>query len=314
MKRRGMLALMTAALVPRPLFAAPRQRLERPLMGTLFSITCQHADAGFAAAAAAEAFQAAEAINAVASDYIADSELLALSKHPPGTAVPLSPLLFRLLAEARVLAETTGGLFDPTLGPLTKLWREARRRGRLPVPETLAAARKASGWQQLVLDPAKRTATFLEPGMRLDLGGIAKGQAADAMLAILRERGVARALITAGGDVLAGDPPEGGGGWKVAVRALDHGGESRVIELANAAVSTSGDLHQSIEIDGTRYSHVIDPATGLGLTRRAAATVEAATATLADALATAACVADPLHARDQVLQWGAREAVIATSD
>lgn len=313
MKRRGMLTLMAAALLPRPVLARSRQRMEQPLMGTLFSIVCDHADAELARRAAAAAFAAAEAINAVASDYIADSELLALSGHPPGTAVPLSPLLFRLLSEARALAETTGGLFDPTLGPLTKLWRESRRRGRLPEPEILAAAREASGWEHLTLDPDKRTATFLKPGMRLDLGGIGKGQAADAMLAALREHGVDRALVTAGGDVLAGNPPSDAEGWRVAVRALEKEGPSRVLVLANAAVSTSGDLYQSIEIDGTRYAHIIDPATGLGLTRRTAATVEAANATLSDALATACCVADPGHARELALRWGAREAEIATT-
>ena len=103
-------------------------------MGTRFAITCYHGDSNEAKVAADAAFDQAERINQVASDYIADSELLGLSKHPDGAPVAVSPLLFQLILEASNLAEKTGGLFDPTLGPLTRLWRESRRRKALPAP------------------------------------------------------------------------------------------------------------------------------------------------------------------------------------
>ncbi len=309
MKRRQALILLGTAIAPRA-HAAPVANpvtFERGLMGTRFAITCYHGDSDQAKVAADAAFDRAERINQVASDYIADSELLGLSRHPAGEPVTVSPLLFGLISEARSIAEKTAGLFDPTLGPLTKLWRESRRRKSLPDENTLAAARAATGWQSLILDPQKLTVTFMKPAMRLDLGGIAKGQAADAMLTAMKQRGIPRCCITAGGDVRLGEPPPAAIGWKIGIRTIADRDDPKFLILANCAVSTSGDLHQFIEIDGTRYSHIIDPATGLGITRSVAATVIAPTATVSDALATACCVAPSDKAKALALAAGATE-------
>lgn len=307
MTRREILLLFAASLTPRPdCLAAPAPVFERSLMGTRFAITCHHPDQARVREATTAAFAAADEINAAASDYIADSELLSLTKHPPGTAVPVSPLLFGLLEQARLYAEKTGGLFDPTIGPFTKLWRESRRRKTLPTPDTLAKARAAVGWRHLVLDRKNSTATFALAGMRLDLGGIAKGQAADRMLEILTNYGVPASSITAGGDVRLGDPPPGERGWRIGIRTFDKLHDSGTLSLANCAVSTSGDLQQAIEIGGIRYAHIIDPATGLGLTRPVASTVIAPTAALSDALDAACCIAPREAAEKLVAGLGAR--------
>jgi len=317
MQRRQAIVLLAAALVPRPAPAfASDHRLalhsfSEALMGTTFSIRCYHADGALAQQAAKAAFLAASAINAVASDYIADSEVLSLSKAAPGTAMRVTPLLFSLLAEARGVAELTDGAFDPTLGPLTRLWRESRRRGRLPDAPELAAARAACGWAHLLLDPASNSVTLSKPGMRLDLGGIAKGQAADAMARILEQHGIERSCVTAGGDVRAAAPPPERAGWSIALHASAQEMDAAPMVLTNAAVSTSGDLHQSIEIGTARYSHIIDPTTGLGLTRQVSACVVAPTATLSDALATACCVTDPAKVRDLARGWGVGELRLA---
>jgi thiamine biosynthesis lipoprotein len=311
MQRRQAIALLAAALVPRRARAAAApvalHAFSTPLMGTKFSIRCYHAEAAHAQQAAAAAFATAAQINAVASDYLADSEILSLSKAAPGTATAVSPLLFELLSEARAAAKLTDGAFDPTLGPLTRLWRESRRRGRLPDPAVLASARAACGWPNLLLDQASNSVTLARPGMRLDLGGIAKGQAADAMVRVLAQHGIERCCITAGGDVRSASAPPGRAGWSVAMHPNAQAENEPPLVLANAAVSTSGDLYQSIEIHSTRYSHIIDPATGLGLTRRVSACVVAPTATLSDALATACCVADPATVRVLARRWGALE-------
>lgn len=312
MNRRQAIILLGGTLMAprlRAETATAAHTFERALMGTRFAITCHHGDAVEAKAAADAAFGAAEEINRVASDYIADSELLGLSKRPPGESTVVSPLLFRLLTEARTFTEKTDGLFDPTLGPLTKLWRESRRRKALPDPATLAAAIASTGWKHLILDPAKSTVTLALPGMRLDLGGIAKGQAADAMLAVMVARGIPASCITAGGDIRVGDPPPGTAGWNVGIRPGKE--QSGKLVLKNAAVSTSGDLHQSIEINGVRYSHIIDPGTGLGLTRHIAATIIARDATTSDALATACCVAPADKAKRMALSAGATEVLLA---
>lgn len=291
MNRRATLRLIAAGVLLPRFGNAAAVSLERPLMGTLFRITCHSEDKEGVATAANEAFALAAKINSVASDYIADGELLSFSKLPQGKPHPVSETLFPLLLQAQYFARETNGNFDPSLGPLTRLWRESRRRKTLPEAETLAAAMESSGYRKLVLDPGERTLIFTVPGMRLDLGGIAKGQAADAMLDVFKKHGLPRTSVTCGGDVRVGDPPPGKDHWTVAVKDSENGGKEP-LELVNAAVSTSGDLHQFIEIDGTRYSHIIDPKTGLGLTEARSATVTAPTAAESDALATAGCV-DP---------------------
>jgi thiamine biosynthesis lipoprotein len=265
----------------------------RPLMGTRFSVVCYAGERLAAEKAVEAAFTKAEEVNAVASDYLPASELSTLSSKTVGTPVPLSPLLFDLLDHSRRIAEATSGAFDPTLGPLTKLWRDTHASGRLPDAEALTTARAASGWRHFTLDPEARTITLLRENMAFDLGGIAKGYAADLMLDSLATSGICQALVTAGGDIRLGDAPPGRAGWNVALKTFDVGKNDEILILSNAAVSTSGDLHQSVVVEGVSYSHILDPATGLGLCRRIAASVIADNAKLSDALATAACVLGP---------------------
>jgi thiamine biosynthesis lipoprotein len=285
--------LLSLLLFPIFLFAEERFSFEQPLMGTLFKITCYAPNKTLAEKAAKEAFAEAEKINEVGSDYIADSELLGLSKKPIDALIAVSPLLYQLVSEAKQMAELTDGAYDPTIGPFTKLWRESRRRRALPTDAVLASAKASTGHQHLICDSSSKSLIMKKAGMRLDLGGIAKGQAADAMLAVFFCYDLPSASITAGGDVRLGNPPPGAKGWQVGVRTFDKNKETATLTLANCAVSTSGDLQQSIEINGVHYAHIIDPATGLGLTKPVAATVIAPTATQSDALATACCILTP---------------------
>lgn len=273
-----------------PASAAEKFSFQRMMMGTRFTVVCHCTDYDTAKRGADAAFEMAERINAAASDYAPDSELARLTLAPSGTAVTLSPLLFGLLAHSRLLAADTGGAFDPTLGPLTQLWRETRKSLRLPDPEVLNAARAACGWQHFTLDASGKRITLHRENMSFDLGGVAKGYAADLMLDSLVAAGIKQAMIAAGGDLRLGDPPPGRAGWRVAVRTFELARTDEVLVLSNAAVSTSGDLYQSVEIDGVKYSHILEPSTGLGLTSRIAATVIASEAKISDPLATAACV------------------------
>ncbi len=303
---------MLALLLLPTLAAADRHQFSRPLMGTTFSITCHADDAALAKRASTEAFEIAGEIHDLASDYDPDSELSKLSDASVGQPVELSATLFDLLDTARHTAELTDGRYDPTLGPLTRLWRESHRTRRLPDAETLAAAREACGWRHYSLNPEARTVTLDRPGMRFDLGGIAKGYAADRMLGMMRKHGIPRSSVTAGGDIAIGDPPPGRDAWNVGLKTFDPQQPDEVVPLANAAVSTSGDLYQFIEIDGVRYSHILDPETGLGLTDAIAVSVIAPTATLTDPLATAACVAGAEEAKELLKSWGATEFRVRT--
>ncbi|MCC7491340.1 MAG: FAD:protein FMN transferase [Fimbriimonadaceae bacterium] len=234
------------------------------------------------------AFARFAALEQVASDYRPSSEVRQLCAQTPDQPVAVSADLLRLLTASNALAARSGGAFDITVGPAVALWRQARRDRRLPDPAALAAARGRIDWHLLQLDPAAATARLLRPGMLLDLGGIAKGDAADQALLELRRHGVGAALIEAGGDIVAGDPPPGSAGWQIEVPSLPPA-ERRVV-LANAAISTSGDTNQFLELDGRRYSHIVDPRTGLGCTDRTMATVIAPRGIDSDSLATACCV------------------------
>jgi thiamine biosynthesis lipoprotein len=134
----------------------------------------------------------------------------------------------------------------------------------------------------------------MRPGMRLDLGAIAKGYATDEALAVLRRLGLPRALVNASGGISAGAPPPGRDGWRVAVAPLEPDAPpSQFLRVVNGAVATSGDTWQFVEIDGKRYSHIIDPRTGWGLTTHSSVTVLAPDGMTADGLATAVSVLGP---------------------
>ena len=278
--------LLAAVLLVRESGDLQRVRVEQVQMGSRFVLTCYAADPDAAKRACRAAGRRVKAVSAALSDYHDGSELNRLcDRYRVGEPEPVSEDLFRVLRAARGFGEASGGAFDVTVGPVVKLWRRARRSWELPDGAELAAARERVGWEAVTLDEEARTVTFTRPGVRLDLGGIAKGYAADAALAVLREHGVTRALVDAGGDLVAGDPPPGRDGWRV---ELPDGSGS--LSLANAAVATSGDLYKHVEIDGVRYSHIVDPRTGLGLTGSATVTVLASDGMTADALASAISV------------------------
>ena len=263
-----------------------RFRSEQVQMGSPFVLTCYAQDESTATAAFAAASRRVKALTMILSDYHDRSELNRLcDTYTPGEPVRVSPDLARVLAAARGFSEASGGAFDVTVAPLSKLWRRVRRRKALPGEPELAAARAAVGWAAVTVDEAAGTVTITRPGVRLDLGGIAKGYAADAALAVMRDHGCGRCLIDAGGDLLAGEPPPGEPGWTV---ALPDG--NTTLPLANAALATSGDAYKFVTIDGTRYSHILDPRTGRPLTESSTITVLAPTGMTADALASTVSV------------------------
>jgi thiamine biosynthesis lipoprotein len=272
----------------------PLQRYEftEPHMGTRFRIVLYAPDAATASQASAAAFARIARLDDSMSDYISGSELMSLSRKAGGPPVRVSEDLFRVLEKSQELAQRTNGAFDITAGPVIRLWRRARRRSELPDPSELAQARSLVGYKLLRLNSAKRTAQPLKPGMQLDLGGIAKGFAADEALAVLKRQGIDRALVAAGGDIALGAPPPGKEGWRIGIAPLQSpdAPPTHFLTLHDAGVSTSGDAEQYVEIGGKRYSHIIDPRTGEALTGRSSVTVVASSATASDSLATAASV------------------------
>lgn len=264
-------------------------------MASPFNVILYSTDEPTARHASRRAYDHIAKLNAILSDYDPESELSRLSQSAGGPPVPISKDLFEVLKRSKEIWERSSGAFDVTIAPVGRLWRRARRDRKLPDRDRLAQARLLVGSEKMVLDPRARTVRLLKPGMKLDVGGIAKGYAAQAALDVLKAAGIRQALVAAAGDIVVGDPPPGSRGWKVAIAPLEHSQTEplRVLLLANCAVSTAGDTERFVVIDGHRYSHIINPATGLAVEDRAAVTVVAADGATADALETTVYVMGP---------------------
>ncbi len=272
-----------------------RHDFNRPIMGTYVRAVVYAESETDALRAFDAAYARLEQLNAVMSDYDRTSELSRLSASSGrGEAVHVSDDLWKVLDASVNMSRASGGAFDVTVGPMVVLWRRARRLQQLPAPRRIEAAKQAVGYQHVKLDAARKTVTLQQSDMRLDLGGIAKGYAAQEALAEFTSRGLPRTMVDLGGDLVVGQAPPGRDGWRIGIAPLgQEDGPSRFLMLTNAAVATSGDAWQHVEIDGVRYSHIVDPKTGLGLTHRAGVTVVAPDGMLADALASAVSVLGP---------------------
>jgi thiamine biosynthesis lipoprotein len=276
-------------------------------MGLPFRIVLYARDRATADLCAGAAFQRIKQLNDIMSDYDADSELSRLSRTSgQGLDVAVSDDLWLVLLRAQALAERSGGAFDVTVGPCVNLWRKARRELKMPDPVRLEQARDAVGYQHVRLDPKRHTVRLLVPDMRLDLGGIAKGYAVDEALKVLSRLGINRALVAGGGDMAVGDPPPGRAGWRIELAPLDatNAPPARFVSLSHTAIATSGDLFQRLEIDGKRYSHIVDPRTGIGLTDHSLVSVIAADCLTADSLTKVISVLGPKQGLDFIESTG----------
>lgn len=272
-----------------------RYELAETHMGSEFKIVLYSADEPAARRACRSAFDRIAALDAAMSDYQPDSELMRLCDKAGGPPVKVSTDLFTILQRGKTMYECSGGAFDVTVGPLVRLWRRARRDRKMPAADKLASARALVSSDLMILDADARTVKLEKPGMKLDLGGIAKGFAADEAVKLLKREGFPRALVAGAGDIVVGDAPPGLNGWTIAVAPLDAEKSSPETSLLlhNVAISTSGDTERFVEIEGKRFSHIVDPKTGLGVVDRCTVTVVAPDGATADALDTAVYTLGP---------------------
>lgn len=292
-----------------------RYESESQHMGTTFQIILYAENDSLARLGSEKAFNRIDELNSIISDYIPNSELSRLSqKSGTGEEMKISPPLFDLLVQSVEISIETDGWFDITIGPYTHIWRGLNRMFAPALPDSaeLANARSRVGFSMISLNPDTQTAELTKPGMRLDPGGIGKGFAADKALQILRDMGIPIALINAGGDISAGNPPPNKDGWSVAipVQVSEDSTFFEKIIIANRSVNTSGSLYQSVEIDGKNYSHIINPKTGLGHTEQVQVSVIATDGADADAFATALNVMPTADAQKLVESRPDLEAVI----
>jgi thiamine biosynthesis lipoprotein len=300
MLRIPLVILFSLALAP-ALLAQSLQRYEYAElhMGVQVRLTVYATSESSAETACTKAFARIAQLEDVMSDYRPTSELMRLCDQAAGKPVKVSDDLFAVLKVSQALAEKTDGAFDITVGPIVKLWRAARKLKQMPASADLSKALESVGCQKLKLDDKNHTATLLAANMKLDLGGIGKGFAGDEAIKTLKENGLPIAMFEAGGDIVLGDAPPNQKGWTIEIEQKIPRGPNRLV-LANCGVSTSGDTEQFVEINGQRYSHVVDPHTGVGLTNHFAATVVAPDGITSDSLSTALTVLGEKRGEDLI--------------
>lgn len=288
--------------------------LARHAMATRFELLLHGADANTLRAAGEAALEEVTRLEAQLSLYRPGSEIAQVNARAAREPVRVSPEVFDLLQHATKLAAETDGAFDPTVAPLVRCWGFMEGPGRRPAPEELAAARSRVGWEGLQLDAASRTIRFARNGMMLDLGAIGKGFAVERAAEILREAGVASALVHGGtSSICAVGRSLGGEPWKIVVdvaaelkrrpppRPEADPGPDRAeavlgappaftVPLADESLSISAPTGREFELEGKRFGHVLDPRTGEPTKAALLAAVVATSATETDALSTALLV------------------------
>lgn len=256
--------------------------------------------------AAEAAYQKIEALEMVFSDYEAQSEIRQLSPYQVGKAVKISPELMQVLSLSSELHQKSQGAFDPSLRPLSILWRQARFSKRKPAPFLIEKALQRVGFQHLELNPQALEITFHKPSMSLDCGAIAKGAILDAAYQVLINHNTPISLIDAGGDMVIGQSPPSQNGWIIKIEGF----QNMTLKLENCSIATSGDRYQNLILDGHRYSHIIDPRTGQALKDSHQVTVIAPNAALADGLASTLSLMPPKDALTFISKYSSCEALL----
>ena len=252
---------------------------EEAIMGTAIRVELWSEDRADGEAAINAVMSEMHRIDHAMSPHKPESELSRINRHAATVPVKLSDEMARLVSRALDFSKLSGGAFDITYAGVGNLY-DYRERIK-PSDAAIARAVEAVGYQNLILDTAARTLRFAREGVRIDLGGFAKGHAVDNSVAILARRGIKNAIVSAGGDSrVMGD--HRGRPWTIAIRDPRRPGEVvAVLPLEDTAISTSGDYERYFEQDGVRCHHVLDPKTG-----KSPSSVHSVTILAADGLTT----------------------------
>ena len=274
-----------------------QQQLERfhfteNKMGSSFNLIFYHHDSAEATAIAKECFLIVDSLNNIFSDYTGESEVGKLASQATNGKVKVSNELFRMIVRSQRAWESSGKTFDVSIGALTHLWRKAVKEKRFPSTAEIKVAKQASGFDHITIYLKKNGIHFSKTGMLFDFGGIVKGYAAQKIIDYLKTKNINIALADAGGDIAMSDPPPGKKGWSIAVNLPEQENDlmERQLQLKNCAVATSGDVYNYVLHNGKKYSHIIDPRTGCGVTSQRNVTVIAKDGATADWLATACSI------------------------
>lgn len=306
-------ALVTSSSCNNSRRANPPITLSGPTMGTQYTVKLAKLPDGISAEfLSGEINDRLRLINQQMSTYIEDSEISRFNRAAADSWFDVSPETALVVQAAQSISESTGGAFDVTVGPLVDLWNFGpdRREQTLPSDAEVDKARQRVGFAKLSVRKAPPALKKDAEGLRVDLSAIAKGYAVDAVAEILDECGVTSYMVEIGGEIRVKGSRPGAGGWRIGIESPVSGKRriERVIELKDIAMATSGDYRNYFEVDGKRYSHTIDSATGRPVKHAlASVTVLAKDCMTADALATALLVMGP----ERGLAWAEENRVAA---
>jgi thiamine biosynthesis lipoprotein len=261
-------------------------------MGSSFNIIFYHTDSPEATVIANQCFLIVDSLNNIFSDYSSESEVGKLALQKNLTDVKVSDELFSMIIRSKDAWNRSGKTFDITIGTLSQLWRKAKKENRFPSEAEIKAAKELTGFKNIIINERSKTISFKKPGIRFDFGGIVPGYAAQKVIDFLKTKNINIALVDASGDIVMSDAPPGKEGWTIGVNLPENENEiwDKKLELKNFAVSTSGDVYRYTIYNGIKYSHIIDPRTGYGVTSQRNVTVITKYGADADWLATACSI------------------------
>jgi thiamine biosynthesis lipoprotein len=292
----------------------------RMVMGTFARVVVIAKDSDAAKKCIESAFTQINKVDDLMSDYKSDSEISSVNRDGFEKAVQLSQSTYEVLQRSIEFSKLTDGAFDITVGPLVELFRKAKKKQVLPNQDEIADAKSKVGFEKLKLDGQKRTVQFTVEGMRLDVGGIAKGYAVDKAVEMMQTHGAIGGMVDLGGDIRCfGAPFKGRDHWVIGLQNPNMGKDSPgrevllKLKMTNGAIATSGDYQQFIIIEGKRRSHIIDRKTGTSTEGLSSVTIIADNATNADALATAVSVMGYENGRELIEKIPGTEAILITS-
>ena len=288
----------------------------REVMGTFAHIVAVAIDDKTAKACIEAGFDKLRRVDELMSDYKSDSQVSMVNRDAFANPVVVDNDLFEVLSVAVEYSKESNGAFDITVGPVVDLWRKAEETGRMPTEAELALARSKVGCQKLILDEQTKTVRFAVEGMRLDLGGIAKGYAIDLAVEAMQKAGAVGGLIDVGGDIRCfGTPSNSKESWLVGLQDPTVDDQLLlVLKLRDMAVATSGGYRRFALIEGKKYSHIINPRAGSSADELSSVSIVARTATAADALATAVSVMGQEKGLELIESLGETEAIVIPAD
>ena len=288
-----MLRLLFIVLIPFTLSAQlKRFQFSESKMGSPFNLIFYHNDSVEALSVAKECFSIVDSLNAVFSDYTTESETGKLNSSAVHHDIKVSDELFAMIVQSKKAWLQSEKTFDISIGALSRLWRKAKRENKFPKEATIKKVKQSTGFENITINEKTKTISLRKPGIKFDFGGIVPGYAAQKVIDYLKSKNIHQALVDASGDIVISDAPPGKNGWSIGINLPESENEvwDSNLELNNCAVSTSGDVYRYIVYKGKKYSHIIDPRTGYGVTSQRNVTVIAKNGATGDWLATACSI------------------------